>query len=332
MKTSANDLNAWLSANHQHAINSLSEQGLTLRFVDGPANYHQEHASLAVGAEGVGFTFQMNHNQCSDPKWLVEQAVDRAPAFQAAFAAARQQYGADPLPLAPGLAWRSLLERGEGWDVCNDQPTTTAKQGEAQRLHWLRHGVHDDRQDVAHLVSKLCQRQVGHVLVSKLCQRQALYDQLRTPEGLLALVREPGSMVYNEDEDAYALGADRDCLLMLGYDDSESGRVVSTQALCWDAKNTHFFPLFEKTQAQLSSEGVQYSTDGFAPLTTSIDAKDLGMEPSVMEAAEAMGMTPLGMLQFDAARAQAEAGTYYLADLDGEAFLASDEPSLSVMR
>lgn len=319
MKTSAHDLNVWLSANAQHAINDLSRQGLTLRFVDGPANYHQDHASLAVGTEGVGFTFQMNHNQCSDPKWLVEQAVDRAPAFQAAFAAARQQYGPEPLPLAPGLAWRSLLVRGEGWDVCNDQPTTTAKQGQAQRLHWLRHGAHDDRQDVADLVGKLC-------------QRQALYDQLRTPEGLLALVREPGSMVYNEDEDAYALGADRDCLLMLGYDDSESGRVVSTQALCWDAKNAGFFPLFEKTQALLSPEGVQYSTDGFAPLTTSIDAKDLGLEPSVMEAAAAMGMTPLGMLQFDAARAQAEAGTDYLADLDGEAFLANDEPRLSVMR
>ena len=141
MKPTAQQLNEWLLADAQDAIKTLQEQGLTLRFVEGPENYHQDRPSLAVGAEGVGFSFQLNHQWYADPRQLVAQALDRAPAFQQAFAAAREQYGEKKLPLSTKDWVAPLLVRGECWDICNDQPTTTKKEAAALRAGTIAGGA-----------------------------------------------------------------------------------------------------------------------------------------------------------------------------------------------
>lgn len=315
MTTSAHELNAWLATHFQDAIHDLSRQGMTLRFVDGAENYHQDHASLAVGAEGVGFTFQTNYPWQAGPIGQVNEAVERANDFQQAFAAARHQYGDKPLPMV------GMLVRGERWEVCNHQVSTSDKQANAQRAHWLRHGYEDSREDMPGMVQALC-------------ARQAFYDRLRTPEGILGLVRAQDSMDYRPDEDAYAFEADPLFRLMLDHQSSDEGRVVITQALYWDDGYLRHFPLSEHTQAKLSPSGIRYTSEGFAPLTPSIDAKDLGLDPDAMEAMVSMGVSPIDLLRFDAAQAQADAvaGADYLAGLDGDLFLDNESQSNGFMR
>ena len=315
MAFNAQQLNDWLAANHQDAIKTLSQQGMTLRFVHGPENYHQDRPSLAVGAEGVGFTFQLNHQWHSDPRQLVAQALDRAPAFQQAFSAARQQYGDNPLPIAKPPTWATpLVVRGQNWDIANHQPETTTKTRQAQQNDWLRHGSKSGYEDVAQLVGELC-------------ERQALYDRLRTPEGLLALVREPGAMRYVEDNDAYTLNNPH-VQLMLSVETTDQGTLFNTSALALDPKYGRYFPLCDKTTARLSSDGIGYTTDGFDLLTPAITAKDLDMDPAVLDTFVSMDMKPVDILTFDVQKAQASASADYLADLDMDMFSQENDQGM----
>lgn len=320
MRKTAAELNDWLAANHQNAINELQQQGMTLRFVDGAENYHQDHPSLAVGAEGVGFTLQTNYQWQVGPIGMVEEATNNKYSFKRAFAAARQQFGDAPLAMTnPSSYDKPYLVRGQRWDIVNHQAETTAKVASAQRLHWMRTHYDVGHEDVSNLVTLLC-------------ERQALYDRLRTPEGVLALVREPG-LTYRQDEGAYALKADKNCLLMVGQADQPEGPVITVEAFYWDSNDSRFCPLLDKTSARLTSVGIQYQTDGFGSLTPSIEAKDLGMEPAALETMVAMDMKPIDILQYDVAKAQVEAsaGADYLASFDGDVFLPEESQDQGFM-
>ena len=315
MTPTAQELNDWLTANGQSAIKTLAQQGMTLRFVEGPENYHQDRPSLAVGAEGVGFTFQMNHQWHSDPRHLVEQAMDRAPEFQRAFAAAREQYGDKALPLSKRDWVEPLLVRGECWDICNHQTTTTKKEAANQKHHWLTILHSKGDQDVAQLVGELC-------------ERQALYDRVRTPEGLLALVREPGAMRYVEDNDAYTLNNPH-VQLMLSVETTDQGTLFNTSALALDPKYGRYFPLCDKTTARLSSDGIGYTTDGFDLLTPAITAKDLDMDPAVLDTFVSMDMKPVDILTFDVQKAQASASADFLDSLDMDMFSQENDQDMT---
>ena len=317
MKQSAAELNDWLAANHQSAIDDMSRFGMTLRFVEGAENYHQDKPSLSVGAEGVGFTFQKNGSMYGDPSYLMADTVDRGHDFQQAFSAARQQYGNTSLPIARhALGPTPLMVRGQGWDIANHQTETTTETRRAQQTHWMRHSA---------------QYGVGHenvsYLVDKLCKRQALYDRLRMPEGVLALVREPGSMDYREDEGAYSLKADKECLLMLGQADLPEGSVMTVEALYWASEESCFIPLGPDATAQLSADGIKFHSECFGSLTPSFEAKDLGMDVATLNAMVAMDMKPLDILQFDVAKAETEtsASANFLAGLDSESFLGESQ-------
>ncbi len=314
MKPTAQQLNEWLSANHQDAINAFEQQGMTLRFVDGPENYHQDWPSLAVGAEGVGFTFQTNHQWHSDPRQLVSQALDRAPAFQQAFSAARQQYGDKPLPIAKPPTWATpLVVRGQDWDIANHQPETTTKTRQAQQNDWLRHGSKSGYEDVADLVGELC-------------ERQAFFDRLRTPEGVLSLVRGPDTLTFNEDLDIYALNADPRCGFMFEFHEGGDGCAVNPTAFYEDPDYGRMYCLHDKSRALLSAGGIRYETDGFDNLTPTLTAKDLNMDPVVMNTMADMGMAPLDILRFDVQKAEAEssAGEEYLQSMDGDIFASQE--------
>lgn len=132
MKPTAQQLNEWLLANHQDAINAFEQQGMTLRFVEGPENYHQDRPSLAVGAEGVGFTFQTNCQWEVGPVGMVEEALSRKDDFQPALAAAEKQYGASPLPIAKPAHYytKPLMVGHAGWHIANNQEKNNAQCGQ----------------------------------------------------------------------------------------------------------------------------------------------------------------------------------------------------------
>lgn len=313
MKPTAPQLNEWLLANHQDAINAFEQQGMTLRFVEGPENYHQDRPSLAVGAEGVGFSFQLNHQWYADPRQLVAQALDRAPAFQQAFAAAREQYGDKKLPMTgPGHA-PPMCIRGQGWDICNHQATATKKDASAQNLQWTRFHDIESHQDVAQLVGELC-------------ERQAFFDRLRKPDEVLALVRGPDALTFNDGLDVYALNADRRCGFTFEFHEGAEGCAVDAVAFYEDPDDGRMYVLHDKARALLSAHGVRYETDGFDNLTPTLTAKDLGMDPIVMNTMADMGMSPVELIRFDAQKAQAETsiGDEYLASLDGNVFESED--------
>ena len=314
MKPTAQQLNEWLSANHQDAINAFEQQGMTLRFVDGPENYHQDHASLAVGATGVGFTFQTNHQWEVGPVGMVEDALSRKDDFQPALAAAEKQYGAAPLPIAKPAHYytKPLMVGHAGWHIANNQEKTTPSATRKQRSFWSQNGpsICEGPDDVADMVHELC-------------ERQALYDRLRTPEGVLSLVREPGALVKSKFYDAYEVQAVEGCHLSFGQSDTaEDGVKVTVEVSQWNVGLGRDLVLKDKTTACLSANGIRYETDGFDVLTPAITAKDLNMDPLVMNTMADMGVAPLDILRFDAQKAEAEtsAGEDYLQSLDGDIF------------
>jgi hypothetical protein len=178
-------------------------------------------------------------------------------------------------------------------------------------LQWARHSASDQSQDVA-------------AMVTTLCERQTMLDRLRTTEGLLAVVREPDALLWRESLDAFALNDDRECLLMLDIQDDDNGRSVVTQALYWDSCYSNFSPLGSESCAKLSSQGVVVHNEGCSSLTHNIDAHDLGLEQGSLGTMADMGMQPIDILRFDAQKAESEvsAGEDYLASLDGDVFFS----------
>lgn len=314
MKPTASQLNEWLLANHQDAINAFTQQGMTLRFVEGSENYHQDRPSLAVGAEGVGFTFQTNYQWKVGPVGMVEDALNRKDDFQLALAVAEKQYGAAPLPItkADHHDTKPLMVGHAGWRIANHQEKTTPSVANKQRMFWSQNGPSncEGHDDVA-------------AMVHELCARQALYDRLRTPDGVLSLVREPGALVKSQFYDAYEVQAFDECRLSFGLSDTlEDGVKVTVEVSQWNSNLCRDRVLRDKTIACLSKKGILYETQGVGDLAPTITAKDLNLDPVVMNTMADMGMGPLDILRFDAQKAEAEssAGEDYLQSMDGDLF------------
>lgn len=316
MKPTAQQLNEWLTANGQDAIKTLEEQGMTLRFVEGPENWWQEYPSLAVESEGVGFSFQCNSKGNQNPARMLENAIAQAPSMHIAYASARQQYGDKSLPMDR----RDIgALRGETWDICNHQTSTNAFQRNFQEKHWRSEFLADGDWDAAQQVQLLCERQV-------------LLDGLQSPKFVLALVRSDNTTVITDP--FVQLTCDNGNFgFNFQIQDDELGCSVTYEAFYRDEECQEYFGFPQHPEALLSEKGIDFQTDYYTNTHGAITAKDLNMDPLVMNTMADMGVAPLDILRFDAQKAEAEssAGEDYLQSLDGDIF-ASDSTEQGLMR
>ncbi len=316
-------LNEWLSANGQDAIKNLAQQGLTLRFVHGPENYHQERPSLLVEAEGVGFSFQQNFCHGMSRAQMLDNAVAKAPAMREAFDHARQQYQSNGLPLQGGSV-QGIIQgephRGAGWDICNHQTTCSTYVRDLQEQR-----VNDFYRPIA---SWDAVKQV-----KLLCETKRVLENIDNPEFIVALSRHAYTVRAPEGHDMQLTFHEG----MLGIRfDYEEGAVEATIRASLYHRAGHSTDYFRVGSAMefLDHDGVSVDNAfGQVYLNTAITAKDLNMDPLVMNTMADMGVAPLDILRFDAQKADAEtsAGEDYLQSMDGDIF-ASDSTEQGFMR